>query len=44
MRTIDREPEARAARFHVPSLQEIFWGPLARRIRTVARWRSDRRL
>ena len=40
MSTIDREPEARAARFHAPTLQEIFWGPLANRIRKIAHWRK----
>ena len=41
MRTSNREPDTRAARFHVPTLYELFWGSFANGMRRVARWRKQ---
>jgi Ca2+-binding RTX toxin-like protein len=40
MGTIDRNAGTRAERFPSLTLKEIFWGPLARRMRTLAHWRA----
>ena len=39
--SIDHQPSrARASRFSVPTLAQLFWGPLANRIRRIAEWRK----
>ncbi|HEX7095783.1 MAG TPA: LEPR-XLL domain-containing protein, partial [Acidimicrobiales bacterium] len=40
MGSIERESEARTARSHVPTLQQLFWGSLASRMRAIAHWRK----